>query len=83
MKIYVNYWSSRREDDRPFSLSVDKEVLELLKNKLIIKATEALSNDNCVEEALHCLKAWESINDAIAEWEEDVLKHKQEERNDE
>ena len=83
MKIYVNYWSSRREDERPFSLSVDKEVLELLKDKLIRKATAALSNDNCAEEALRCLRVWDSINDAIAEWESDVREHEQEERNDE
>ena len=83
MKIYVNYWNSNMEDERPFRLSVDKEAMELLKNELVRRAIAVLSNENGAEEAFNCLSGWKDIDEAIEEWEEDMLKHKQEERNDE
>ena len=65
MKIYVNYWNSNMEDERPFRLSVDKEVMELLKNELVRRAIAVLSNDNGAEEAFNYLRGWKDIDEAI------------------
>lgn len=83
MKIYVNYWNRNMEEDCPFRLSVDKEILEWLKTEMISKALVMLNVERNAEGALNCLKAWEDINDALLEWEEDVKKHEQEKNGEE